>query len=83
MTLPSRMADFVPGDRKLQNAYCRDHVAVTDFFYFACEQLMHSIKSVRDNIRVSNSFKVSVSFEAILEVFGFDKSPSHQFGGWK
>lgn len=44
---------------------------------------MHSIKSVRDNIRVSNSFKVSVSFEAILEVFGFDKSPSHQFGGWK
>mgnify|MGYP007058291353 CR=1 FL=1 len=34
MTLPSRMADFVPRDRKLQNAYCRDHVAVTEFLLF-------------------------------------------------
>lgn len=33
MTLPSRMADFVPRDRKLQNAYCRYHVAVTEFFF--------------------------------------------------
>ena len=44
---------------------------------------MQSIKSVRDNVRISNSFKVSVSFESILEVFGFDKIPSRQFGGWK
>lgn len=42
-----------------------------------------SMKSVRDKVRVSNSLKVWVSFEAILEVFGFDKIPSRQFGGWK